>query len=84
MLLSVKPRCRDCLTIADAGISGPRPRRSSSNPSKGVLAVEDRTDVKKVQKLCETKDTIVVESMASSGCEPEPVFAHIRRLRICQ
>ena len=44
------------LLLLTPGISGPRPAAvPSSNPSKGVLAVEDRTDVKKVQETLRDK-----------------------------
>jgi len=68
------------------GISGPRPtpRASGGNLGKEVPAVRPRNDVKKMQGTLQDKGHYRGKVDGVFGLRTEPVFARIRRLRICQ
>jgi hypothetical protein len=62
--------------------SATRTTGSDSN-KEGVVAV-DQTEIKAMQETLLKKGDYQGRSMASSVYRPEPVFGHIRGLRICQ
>src|ERR1019366_810428 len=90
MFLAGKAACAGiAFILLTMGTSEPRPTTLVSGPnlSKEEPAVAHPSDVIKMQQTLQnkrTKDPIAGRSMACSVYGAEPVFARIRRLRICQ
>ena len=76
----------DCLDTADNGDLGATPPPLGSAPVLGEeeSSLADRNDVEKMRKVCASEDTIEARSMVCSVYGPRPLFAGIKRLRICQ